>query len=396
MCAINGFNFKDENLIRKMDQITSHRGPDGTGVFLDDGISFGHNRLSIIDLSERANQPMSSFDGKQIIIFNGEIYNFKELKRELGDYPFRTESDTEVILAAYKKWGIDCVKKFNGIFAFAVWDRERKDLYLARDHIGIKPLYYFHNGGKFIFSSEIKAILVHNISREIDLEALNHYFQLSYVPHPLTIFKDIKKLPAGCWLKVKDGKIEINKYWDITNRENFLLKEEARGKIIRTLEDSVRHQIISDRPVGVFLSGGVDSSIVLGLVRKFAPNITRTYTTGFKDISAENEKKFNVDFELARQTAKYYGTDHHELIIGLEDVCENLEKIFWHLDEPNGNTTTPAMFLLSETAQKDVAVALGGDGGRGGKGGGRAIPVMVDKDSHVVIPSVQAQSVWAI
>ncbi|MFH0803747.1 MAG: asparagine synthase (glutamine-hydrolyzing) [Candidatus Tagabacteria bacterium] len=363
MCAINGFNFKDEGLIREMNQITSHRGPDGTGVFFDDGISLGHNRLSIIDLSERASQPMTSSDGKQIIIFNGEIYNYKELKSQLSGYSFRTESDTEVILAAYKKWGSDCVKKFNGIFAFAIWDSDKKELFLSRDHVGVKPLYYFWNGKQFIFSSEIKAILVHDILREIDLEALNHYFRLAYVPHPFTIFEGIKKLPAGCWLKLKSYKIEIKKYWDIGDRKDFDSKEEAREEIRKTLEDSVRHQIISDRPVGVFLSGGLDSSTVLGIARKFASRITKTYTTGFKDISHENEIKFNVDFRLARQTAKHYGTDHHELVIGVEDVVQNIEKIFWHLDEPNGNTTTPAMFLLSEMAKKDVAVVLGGDGG---------------------------------
>lgn len=364
MCAINGFNFKDEDLIYKMNQITSHRGPDATGVFLDDGISFGHNRLSIIDLSDRASQPMSSFDGKQVIVFNGEIYNFKELKSELENYySFKTESDTEVILAAYRQWGSDCVKKFNGIFALAIWDSEQKELYLARDHIGIKPLYYFWDGKKLVFSSEIKAILVHDISREINLEALNHYFRLLYVPHPLTIFRGIRKLSAGCWLKLKNGGMKIKKYWDIPDRKNFSFKEDAREKIRKTLEDSVAHQIISDRPVGVFLSGGVDSSIILGLIRKFAPNITKTYTTGFKDISPENQNKFNTDFELARQTAKYYGTEHNELMVGIKDVCENIKKIVWHLDELNANTTTPAMFLLSKMAQKDVAVVLGGDGG---------------------------------
>lgn len=346
-----------------MNRITSHRGPDGTGVFLDDGISLGHNRLSIIDLFERANQPMTSFDGKQTIIFNGEIYNFKELRKGLKNYPFRTESDTEVILAAYKKWGSDCVKKFNGIFAFAIWDSERKELFLSRDHVGVKPLYYFYSDGKFIFASEIKAILVHDIPRKINFTALNHFFRLAYVPHPFTIFKEVKKLPSGYWLKLKGGNLEVKKYWDIEDRTDFNSKEEARENIRKTLEDSVQHQIISDRPVGVFLSGGLDSSTVLGLIRKFAPSIAKTYTTGFKDLSPEDEIKFNVDFKLARQTAKYYGTDHHELIIGVEDVVRNIEKIVWHLDEPNGNHNTPAMFLLSKEAKKDVSVVLGGDGG---------------------------------
>ncbi len=363
MCAINGFNFKDEDLIHKMNQITKHRGPDGSGVFLDDEISLGHNRLSILDVRSVAGQPMSSFDNNEIIIFNGEIYNFKELKTELQNYPFKTEGDTEVILAAYKKWGEECVKKFNGIFAFAIWNKEKRELFLARDHIGIKPFYYFWDGGRLIFSSEIKAILVHNVSRDIDLESLNNYFRLSYIPHPSTIFKNIKKLPAGHLLKLKDGKLEINKFWDIEDRENFFSKKDALLQIKETLKDSVKHQIISDRPVGVFLSGGVDSSIVLGLIREFAPNITKTYTTGFEILAKEEKNKFNMDFELARKTARHYGTDHHEFLINAGDARDAAEKTFWHLDEPNGNSTAPAMFLLSEQARKDVVVVLGGDGG---------------------------------
>lgn len=361
MCAINGFNFRDENLIQKMNQITRHRGPDDTGIFLDDSVSLGHNRLSIIDLSQAAHQPMFSDDKNLVIIFNGEIYNFQELKKTLSDYPFRTKSDTEVILASYKKWGSECVKKLNGIFAFAIWDRQKKELFLARDHIGIKPLYYFWDGKKFIFSSELKAILRHNIDRRIDLDALNHYFYLSYIPQPLTIFQGIKKLPAGHWMKLKNKNLEIKKYWEIKDRDNFSSYEEARTEIRNALEDSVKNQIVSDRPVGMFLSGGVDSSIVLGLVRKFAPNITKTYTTSFK-VDIEREK-FNTDSMLAGETAKHYGTEHHELMIGVEDICENLEKIAWHLDEPNANHTAPAIYLLSEQATKDVKVVLGGDGG---------------------------------
>ncbi|MBU1159560.1 asparagine synthase (glutamine-hydrolyzing) [Patescibacteria group bacterium] len=361
MCAINGFNFKDEKLIQEMNQITRHRGPDHTGTFFDAEISLGHNRLSIIDLSERANQPMSSFDGKHIIVFNGEIYNFQELKKALSDYPFRTKSDTEVILASYKKWGNECVKKLNGIFAFAIWDRQKKELFLARDHIGIKPLYYFWDGKKFIFSSELKAILRHNISRRIDLEALNHYFYLSYIPQPLAIFQNIKKLPPAHWMKLKNKNLEIKKYWEIEDRKNFSSIREAKTEIRSTLEDSVKKQIISDRPVGVFLSGGVDSSIILGLIRKFAPDITKTYTTSFK-VEVEQEK-FNTDSILAAKTAQHYGTEHYELLIGVEDICKNLEKIVWHLDEPNANHTALAMYLLSKQAAKDVKVVLGGDGG---------------------------------
>ncbi len=280
---------------------------------------------------------------------------------ESRGHKFFSVSDTEVILKSYQEYGESCLNKFNGIFAFAIWNGQKKELFLARDHIGVKPLYYFQDGPKFIFSSEIKGILAHDISREIDLGGLRYYFSLSYVPQPLTIFKNIKKLPSACWLKLKNEKIEIQKYWEIKDRTNFSSEEEAIGEIRRVLEDSVKGQVISDRPVGVFLSGGVDSSIVLGLIRKFVPSITKTYTTGFKvDIQ---EEKFNADFKLAAETAKYYKTDHHELMIGPEDVFLNLEKIAWHLDEPNGNHTAVAIFLLSQLAKKDVAVVLGGDGG---------------------------------
>ncbi len=363
MCAINGFNFKDEGLILKMNQATKHRGPDDAGIFLDDSVSLGHNRLSIIDLSFAGHQPMLSEDKNFAIVFNGEIYNFKELRKELEEkgYKFFSESDTEVILKSYQEYGENCLNKFNGIFAFAIWDEQKKELFLARDHIGVKPLYYFWNSGKFIFSSEIKGILAHDISSEIDLEGFSHYFSLSYVPQPLTIFKNIKKLPPACWLKLKNGEVEIQKYWEIKDRTNFSSEEEAIGEIRSVFENSVKGQMISDRPVGVFLSGGIDSSIVLGLIRKFVPAITKTYTTGFKvDVQ---EEKFNADFKLAVETAKYYKTDHHELMIGPEDVFRNLEKIAWHLDEPNGNHTAPAIFLLSQLAKKDVAVVLGGDGG---------------------------------
>ena len=196
MCSINGFNFKNEDLVLKINKVTSHRGPDGSGFFCDDNISLGHNRLSVIDLSEASSQPMSN-DGKLVIVFNGEIYNFKELKKELRNYSFRTNSDTEVILAAYQKWGKNCVKKFNGIFAFAIWDKDKKELFLARDNIGIKPLYYHWDGNHFIFSSEIKAILEHNLPRILDMEGFNHYLRVLYAPEPYTMFKGIKKFPAG-------------------------------------------------------------------------------------------------------------------------------------------------------------------------------------------------------
>ena len=361
MCAINGFNFKNENLLSQMNAVTAHRGPDGVGVFFDDQVSLGHDRLSIIDLSQDASQTMRS-NGRYTIVFNGEIYNYLELKKELkNEYSFITKSDTEVILAAYKKWGKDCVKKFNGIFAFAIWDRYEKELFLARDHIGVKPLYYFFDGKKFIFSSEIKAILEHDIHRGVDIDAFNFYFHVYYVPEPLTMFAGIKKLPAASFAILKNNKLSIEKYWRVMDFSNFSSKEEARANIKNIFNDSVKHQLIADRPVGIFLSGGIDSTAVLGAANAVSCQKIKTFSVGF-DV-ADQAEKFNADFNLARQTAQYYNTEHYELIISGKDVLNNLDKIVWHLDEPNFNPTAGAMFLLAKMAKQKVAVVLGGDGG---------------------------------
>ncbi len=362
MCAINGFNFKNEELVHKMNQVTSHRGPDGAGVFFDDKISLGHNRLKIIDLSEKASQPMHSFDNKQVIIFNGEIYNFKELKNELRDYPFKTESDTEVILAAYKKWGIECVKKFNGVFVFAIWDKEKKELYLARDHIGVKPLYYYNNGNKFIFSSEIKAILEHEIPRVLDMEAFNHYLRVLYVPEPLTMFKGIYKFPPASFGVFRNGNLNITRYWDLgdpnyLNESKDFIKKELREKIL----ESVKRQLISDRPLGIYLSGGIDSSIVLDSVSRIRNNID-TFSVGF-DLPEEEKDKFNQDFYLAKKTAEFYKTNHHEILLNSWDVLDIFEKTIFHLDEPISNATAISMMKLAEFAKNNVDVVLGGDGG---------------------------------
>ncbi|NQU77786.1 asparagine synthase (glutamine-hydrolyzing) [Candidatus Falkowbacteria bacterium] len=386
MCGINGFNFKDETLIAKMNERVKHRGPDDSGFWADDNLSLGHQRLSIIDLSERGHQPMHS--DKYIIVFNGEIYNYKEIKKELPDYQFKSDSDTEVILAAYEKWGRDCLAKLNGIFAIAIWDKEKKELFLARDRVGVKPLYYYFNNGKLIFSSEIKAILEHfDVKREVDVEALNHYFRLLYVPAPLTMFKGIKKLEAGHYLIFRNGEVEIERYWEVDNaklrkhmrppslklrgvknyppRQDELgssrLGENAKGEIGEVMLGAVKGQLVSDRPLGVFLSGGIDSTSVLGNMVKLGHRKIKTFSVGFNINDPDN--KFNADFNLARQTAKHYKTDHHELLISSEDILENIEDVVWHLDEPICNTTQVATYLLSKMAKEKVAVVLGGDGG---------------------------------
>lgn len=365
MCAINGFNFNDRDLILKMNQVTSHRGPDSSGHFCSDDISLGHNRLSIIDLSDEAGQPMHSFDGKEVIVFNGEIYNFQELKKELQGYPFKTKSDTEVILAAYKKWGRECVKKLDGIFAFAIWDREKKEIFLARDHLGVKPLYYFLSGGRFVFSSEIKAILQHNVPREIDKRALSSYFHLLYSLAPLTIYKNIFKVPPAHFttFSIKSGDLKVEKYWDLNKIEidKKISKNEAKKRLRILASGAVKKQMISDRPIGVFLSGGIDSTLVAALVKKHTSEKIKTFSVGF-DVEDQNEK-FNFDFNMARRVSKDFDTDHHELMIAAKDVLGVLEKVAWHMDEPISNHTQPMTYLLSKLAKEKVAVVLGGDGG---------------------------------
>ena len=363
MCAINGFNFSDEKLLDQMNLATSHRGPDGRGVFYDEGISLGHNRLSIIDTSESASQPMLSYSGRFAIVFNGEIYNFKELKKELeGEYNFKTKSDTEVILAAYSKWGKDCLNKLNGIFAFAIWDKEKKELFLARDHVGIKPLYYFWDNDKFIFSSEIKSILEHNVPRILNKEAFNHYFRVLYTPEPLTMFDGIYKLPPATYAVLLDGKLKIEKYWKIEDQKYNKNKKNTQEDVKEKVLKSVKDQLISDKPLGLYLSGGIDSSVVLHAMSKAKQNI-ETFSVGFDLSSEEESNKFNKDFYLARKTAKYYGTKHHEVLLKPSDVLRYIEKAVVHMDEPISNPTAIPMMKLAEFAKGKVDVVLGGDGG---------------------------------
>ena len=363
MCSINGFNFKNEDLVLKMNKVTSHRGPDGSGFFYDDNISLGHNRLSVIDLSEASSQPMSN-DGKLVIVFNGEIYNFRELKNELMDYPFKTNSDTEVILAAYQKWGKDCVKRFNGIFAFAIWDKDKKELFLAKDNIGIKPLYYHWDGNHFVFSSEIKAILEHNLPRILDIEALNHYLRVLYVPEPRTMFNGIKKFPAGHIGLLNGKKFITERYWRLQEEGDYLkgsLKETAKI-VYEEVEKAVARQLVSDKPLGLYLSGGIDSSAVLHCASRHKKNID-TFSVGFDLAEKEQRDKFNADFYLARRTAKHYGTNHNEVLLSPQNILDNLEKCVWHMDEPISNPTSFSMMKLASFAKQKADVVLGGDGG---------------------------------
>ncbi|TAL19982.1 asparagine synthase (glutamine-hydrolyzing), partial [Patescibacteria group bacterium] len=256
MCGINGFTFSDPEALRRMHAATRHRGPDDEGFFEAPGISFAHNRLAIIDLSPLGRQPMTTDDGRFTIVFNGEIYNYQELRRKLEKEgaKFRSESDTEVLLALFAREGAHCLTKLNGIFAFAIWDRDKKELTLARDQIGVKPLYYYSKDGRLIFSSEIKAILKHDVPREIDPDALNLYFRFLYVPGPRTMFAGIKKLQPGQVLIYRDGQIKTERWWQIREGEYLTDFRQAAAEVRRLAREAVRLQLVSDRPLGVFLS----------------------------------------------------------------------------------------------------------------------------------------------
>lgn len=369
MCSINGFNFRDERLIKEMVGATGHRGPDQQGFYCDNEISLGHARLSIIDLSENARQPLWNEDKSSCIIFNGEIYNFQELRERLRGrgHKFKSLSDTEAILHLYEDRGEKCLEDLNGIFAFAIYDKNKKMFFLARDRIGVKPLYYYFNPSsssgqaKLIFSSEIKGILRHPIARTIDKEAMAHYFRIFFIPSPFTLIEGIRKVPPAHYLIYKDGKIDIKRYWDIQAGPEVKSKAEARESIKSLLKDSVKRQLVSDRPLGIFLSGGIDSTSILGISKEFIPDKIKTYSVGY-NINIESEK-FNRDFYSARETAAFYKTDHHELLISDIDARDNLERVIWHMEEPVPNSAQVATFLLAKEAKKEVAVVLGGDGG---------------------------------
>ncbi len=345
----------------KMNLATAHRGPDGTNTFAGEGITLGHNRLSIIDLDSRSSQPMSSHDGNLVIVYNGELYNYKGIKRELSDYPYKTESDTEVILAAYQKWGSECLKRFNGIFAFAIWDSVKKELFLARDQMGVKPLYYYHENGKFIFSSEIKGILEHNIPRTLDSDAYKHYMNLLFTPEPLTLFKDIKKFPKANYALLRNGKLTFTRYWNLDLGAKLPSGERVRN-LNSIIEKAVERQLVSDRPLGLYLSGGIDSSVVLACMRKFRNDVD-TFSVGFELSEDEQSEKFNADFELARRTSKFFNTSHHEVFLSSNCLIEKLEKAIWHLDEPLGNATVIPQIVLAQFTKPFATVALTGDGG---------------------------------
>ncbi|MEW6102917.1 MAG: asparagine synthase (glutamine-hydrolyzing) [bacterium] len=362
MCGICGkLNLNgspvDKSLLEKMTDVLSHRGPDDSGIYIEGEIGLGHRRLSIIDLSF-GHQPMSNENGKIWIVFNGEIYNFQELKEGLiKNHSFKTHSDTETIIHLYEDYGIDCVKYLRGMFAFAIWDNEKKRLFLSRDRLGKKPLVYTRQNGSFLFASEIKSILCDKeISKEIDPIAIHHYLSYGYIPSPWTIFKDIKKLPPASILVFEDGKERIERYWMPEYKPKLKISEnDAISEILRLLNEAIKLRLISDVPLGAFLSGGIDSSTIVAIMAGLMDRPVKTFSIGFE------EEDFS-ELPYARVVAKHFRTEHQEFIVK-PDAIDILPKLAWFYNEPYADSSAIPTYYLSQMTRKYVTVALNGDGG---------------------------------
>jgi asparagine synthase (glutamine-hydrolysing) len=363
MCGISGFNWGNKEKAEQMNSCLFHRGPDASGIYLEDGITFSHNRLSIIDLSPAAGQPMLDQSGDLVIIFNGEIYNFKELRNQIGDkYKFRSLSDTEVLLAGFSLWGKSIVEKLNGIFSFAIWNKKTGELMCARDGMGVKPFFYFWDNDRFIFASEIKSILVHDVPRTLDMESFQEYMRVLYVPEPRTMITNIFKLPPGHILTLKNKRLTLEQYYKPKPKQVRWGYDEAKQAVRDTVGSAVKRQMVADVPVGVYLSGGIDSSIVLSQSVAINPQM-ETFSVGF-DLEDKNEsEKFNRDLVLAEKTAQHFGVRHNKLMISSSDVAGSLEQIIGTIDDPISNPTAIAMAHLSSFAKGKVTVVLSGNGG---------------------------------
>lgn len=362
MCAINGSTGKDEALVERMNAVTRHRGPDGSRVWSTDEVTLGFNRLAIIDLSPEAMQPMQDSAERYTLVFNGEIYNYRELKKELAEYPFVTESDSEVILAAYSRWGDAAFSKLNGMFALALWDSKEHRLVLARDSVGIKPLYHHFDGTRLVFSSEIEGVFESGVERKLHQEALGHYLRLMYVPGEMTMIDGIKKLLPGHTLVYQNGTISVQDFrgrWPDEPRPQTYADAVTATK--NSIDAAVARQLVSDRPVGVYLSGGIDSSAVLSAAVKVHPHIN-TYSVGFELEAGEEPGKFNADSILAKKTAEHFGAVHHEYVLSSSDAL-NLFKEVAALGEPIGNATALAQLFLARKVKDTATVVLTGEGG---------------------------------
>ncbi len=362
MCGIAGrFNHRsdepvDPELVGRMSDLLAHRGPDDHGTFAEGPIGLGHRRLAVIDLTEAGHQPMSV--GPLRIVFNGEIYNFRQLRETLvrSGHRFQSETDTEVILAAWREWGPACLERLQGMFAFAVWDAPNRALYLARDRVGKKPLCYWQDRRGLAFASEPKAFLA-DPAFEVrpDETALYHYLSLNYVPGPQSAFRGVERVPPGHYLAVKDGRVTLERYWRLRYLPARAITEsEALDELRSRLGDAVRARLISDVPLGAFLSGGIDSGLVVALMAAAGGRV-KTFSIGFE------EKRYD-ELAFARQVADRYATDHRQFVVK-PDAVTLLPKLVWHYNEPFADSSAIPTYCLAELTRQSVTVALNGDGG---------------------------------
>ncbi len=372
--TING-NPVDEGLIRRMTAVMKHRGPDNDGVYVspprsagdgvDISVGLGHRRLSIIDLSEAGRQPMSNEDKTVWIVFNGEVYNFQSLRKELesSGHRFSSQTDGETIIHLYEDEGADAVKKLVGMFAFAIWDEKKQLLLLARDPIGIKPLVYYRDENSLTFASEIKSILQDpDFRKDMDWNALGLYLTLNYIPAPYTIFKGIQKLKPGHIVTWQNGEVREEAYWNIDSTTSSDNKpgndlESLKSALFDSLDEAVRMQMVADVPVGAFLSGGIDSSVIVGLMARHSNRPVKTYTIGYDDMPLFDETAY------ARDVASLHRTDHHEIKLSSMDMISAIPQVLDSMDEPFGDSSALPTFIVSRETARDVKVALSGDGG---------------------------------
>jgi asparagine synthase (glutamine-hydrolysing) len=371
MCGIAGVISKkpvDKNDIMNMTSALYHRGPDAQGTYINHSqtVALGHTRLSIIDLRSESNQPFFSANGRYVLVFNGEIYNFKKIRRELCDrhsVDFKTSSDTEVIAEAFSVWGSEMVNKLDGMFAIAIFDQQSETIYLFRDRIGKKPIYYFLSSTCFVFASEIKALLRYGglkSSLTLNKPSISTFLHLGYIPEPDTIYTEVKKFPSGNWGQVDSClQLTLQPYWrveDHLQQMQVLDQSEAKKNLIELLDSAVEERMISDVPIGAFLSGGTDSSIITAIASRHVAKPLKTFCIGFKDREFDESK-------YARQVAKALGTDHTEYILSEQEALSLLDVYINHFDEPFADTSAIPTMLVSQLAKKEVTVALTGDGG---------------------------------
>lgn len=371
MCGICGFITRHEiayDDLKRMNDTMIHRGPNDSGEEIyqvSQGVVCGmaQRRLSILDLSELGHQPMHSPDGSVSIVYNGEIYNYQELKSDLGTYPFRSNCDTEVILAAYLRWGIHCIDRFNGMFAIAIFDRRTDEMYLARDRIGKKPLYYYWNKEEFVFGSELKPIMAYpNFENEINTKIIPRFLCSQYINAPDSIFSHVHKLEPGGILHYRNHTITTWKYWDVAEQYHAWSKKpvqnyaQAKAELKALLKQAVRMRMVADVPIGLFLSGGYDSSLVTAIAQSISDKPVHTYSIGFAD------EKYN-EANYAKEVAKYLGTVHTEHYITEREMLDLVDSIPQYYDEPFADSSQIPSMLVADVAAKDIAVVLTGDGG---------------------------------